>query len=292
MKSSTKKEGDNIQDKYDNLYLSLKNKNDYRKVLVLIEGPDDLYMYGLLLNPTRVVLEEHCSIQSGCATVMDMLKKINHKPFFIKKRKISYLAILDADFNRVLDNLALDENLIYTDYHDHEMMALHSIQAIEDVCRSLNVIEPEAIRDAKDIFKELALLTVFRWYNEEFSLGANFKKLDFQHLTQEQLSDMSFLVGEINSHSGSSRATLSGLRQFATTHVVSVTNQYDVTNGHDYVSRLAALLKNKYGHQHSDKVVERHVQSQLTPNKFHTTPMCQRIHEWERNHDIEESIVL
>ena len=292
MKSSTQKEGDNIQDKYDNLYLSLKNKNDYRKVLILIEGPDDLFMYGLLLDPTRVVLEEHCSIQSGCTTVMNMLKEINNKPFFIKKKKIPCLAILDADFNRVLNRLVSEENLVYTDFHDHEMMAVHSIQAIEGVCRSLNVIEPEAIKDAKGIFGELALLTIFRWYNEEFSLGANFKKLDFQHLTQDRLNDMSFLVTEINSRSRNSCATLSGLRQFATTHEVNVDNQYDVTNGHDYVSRLAALLKNKYGHQYSDMVVERYVQMQLTPNKFHTTLMCQRIHEWEQSHNIEETIVL
>ena len=57
MKSSTKKESDNIQDKYDNLYLSLKNKNDYRKVLILIEGPDDLRIYSLLLDPEKVVLD-------------------------------------------------------------------------------------------------------------------------------------------------------------------------------------------------------------------------------------------
>ena len=86
MKSSTKKEGDNIQDKYDNLYLSLKNRSDYRKVLVLIEGPDDLYIYGFLLDPNKVILDENCSVQSGCATVLNMLRAINNRPFVIKKK--------------------------------------------------------------------------------------------------------------------------------------------------------------------------------------------------------------
>lgn len=292
MKSSTQKEGDNIQDKYDNLYLSLKNKNDYRKVLILIEGPDDLYLYGFLLDSNKVILDEHCSVQSGCATVLNMLRAINNRPFVIKKKLVKHLAILDADFGRVLNSMDTDENLIYTDYHDNEMMALRSSHAIENVYYSFDVCDRDALVDTDGLFDELTLLTKFRWHNEESSLCANFKRLDLQHFTREELLDIADLVKTINSRSKDSHATVEGLAQFAATHMVDKVNRYEVTNGHDFVSRLATLLKNKYRCQQSDKTVERHLQAQLTPNCFHTTPMCQRIHEWERSHDIEETIVL
>ena len=292
MKSSTKKEGDNIQDKYDNLYLSLKNRSDYRKVLVLIEGPDDLYIYGFLLDPNKVILDENCSVQSGCATVLNMLRAINNRPFVIKKKLVKHLAILDADFGRVLNNLDTDENLVYTDYHDNEMMALHSSHAIENVYYSFDVSDSDALTDADGLFDELALLTKFRWHNAESSLGANFKRLDLQHFTNEQLHNIADLVRTINSRSKDSHATAEGLTRFVSTHKIDKDNQYEVTNGHDYVSRLATLLKNKYRCQQSDKIVERHLQAQLTSNNFHTTPMCQRIHEWERSHDVKETIVL
>lgn len=290
MKSSTQKEGDNIQDKYDNLYLSLKNKNDYRKVLILIEGPDDLRIYSLLLDPEKVVLDEHCSIQSGCATVMNMLREINRRPFYVKKKKIRHLAILDADFYRILNRLASDENLIYTDCHDNEMMAMQSARAIEDLCFVLIGENLTAAEEAKKIFGDLSTLTKFKWYNAEFSLGANFDGMDIQNMSVTKLNDAAYLFNEIYGNSGNCQATLNGFLLFINSHNVDAENQFEVTNGHDFVSRFGALMK-KHGHQMKETKIEEKLQEQLTSIKFYATPMCQRIHEWEREHNVEETIV-
>ena len=290
MKSSLQNEGDKIQIKYDDMYLGLKAKGDYKKVLILVEGPDDYRIYKKLLDQDKVILEEHCSIQSGCARVMDMLREINHRPFHVKKKKIKHLAILDADFFRILKRLTTDENLIYTDCHDNEMMALQSVRAIEDLCYVLIGNNPAAVSKAKRIFEDLAILTKFKWYNAEFSLGANFDGMDLQNMKIDQLHDAAYLFKEIQGNSGNCRATLNGLMLYVNSHVVDAENQYEVTNGHDFVTRFGTLLK-KCGHQTDEKIIEEKLQEQLTSGKFHSTLMSQRIHEWEKSQNLVGTII-
>ena len=291
MKSSTKKEGDNIQDKYDNLYLSLKNKNDYQKVLVLVEGPDDIFIYGLLLDPAKVILEEHCSAQSGCANVMAMLKEINRRPFHVRRRRVNHLAILDADFNRVLNRLSNEENLVYTDCHDNEMMTLSVPNTMEGFCCTFGVPNAEIASVKNDIWRDLKTLTLLKWYNDEFQLGANFKDLDLQNMSSEDLTGVNELFRIINDRSGNCIATLQGFKDYLTTHSVDDNNRYEVTNGHDFVSRLQTTLRNRYHCQKKEKYIERYLQLQLSANKFVTTGMCARIHEWENKVGLTESIV-
>ena len=290
-RSSLQQQADTIIDKYNDIYQSLKNKNDYRKVLVLVEGPDDYFIYGLLLKPTRVVLEEHCSVQSGCAQVMDMLKELNRRPFIIKKKRVNHLAILDADFNRVLNRLSDEENLVYTDSHDNEMMTLSTSNTMENLCYTFGIPQEEIESVRSCIWSELLTLTQLKWYNEEFQFGANFKGLDLQNMSLKELAGVDELFSLIQGRSGNCTASLHGFKEYIKTHTVDTNNQYEVTNGHDFVSRMQTLLRNRYKCQKNEKYVERYLQLQLSFNKFTATDLCARIHEWENKAGITESIV-
>lgn len=290
-RSSLRQEADTIVDKYNDVYQSLRNENDYRKVLVLVEGPDDIFIYGLLLDPTKVMLEEHCSAQSGCANVIAMLKEINRRPFHVRRRRVNHLAIMDADFNRVLNRLSDEENLVYTDCHDNEMMTLSASNTMESFCCTFGVPNSEIDTVKNSIWGELETLTQLKWFNAEFQLGANFKDLDLQNMSSEDLTGVNELFRIINDRSGNCIATLKGFKDYLTTHSVDDNNRYEVTNGHDFVSRLQTTLRNRYHCQKKEKYIERYLQLQLSANKFVTTGMCARIHEWENKVGLTESIV-
>lgn len=280
-----REEADKVQDRYDDLFISLKNKNDYRKVLILVEGIDDLYIYGLVLDEAKTVFDNSCKENGGCTTLLQMLRKLNESPFVIKKQRVLHLAIKDADFERMNDALQDDDNLLYADCHDNEMMAIHAPHVKECLCRVLGIKEDTSEEICNQIFLELRVLSLFKWHNSKDKLGANFKKLDIMGFTEDFLSNSEKILNHVNDRSDNSRATIEGLNAFLAANE-DVDDFYELTNGHDFVLRLCAYMKKHYKKQISESEMEYYLQSQLIPAKFKGTALYSAICKWEDVNDI------
>ena len=280
-RTSLRKEADKVQDKYQDIFQSLKNKKDYNKVLVLVEGPDDLFIYKILLDENKVVLDSSCSEQEGCANVLAILRELNDHPIIIKHQQLFHIAILDADFNRVLRKLQTDNNLFYTDAHDNEMMVIKSEHARASLGYTLSLNDQETEEMFQNVLKDLELLTLFKWHNMESGLGANFKHMDMMNFTQENLNRDDFLFEIVNRKSKACVSSLDGLRDFVKSHYIDAHNVYDLTNGHDFVARLCYWMKQNKRRQISYDEMEETLQCQFTKKLFSQTDMCKNINRWE-----------
>lgn len=280
-RGSLKDEADKIQDKYRDIFQSLKNKRDYNKVLVLVEGPDDLFIYKVLFDEKSVVLDFSCSNQSGCANVLSMLRELNDHPMTIKQKQLYHIAILDADFNRILNRLQTDNNLFYTDAHDNEMMVIMNEYARLSLGYALSLGKEETEEMFQNVFKDLELLTLFKWHNMESDLGANFKHLDMMSISREDLNRDEVIFEIVNKKSKACTASLVGLRDFVKSHQINADNVYDVTNGHDLIARLCYWMKQNYRKQISYDDMEITLQGQFTNKLFYKTNMYRDLKRWE-----------
>lgn len=107
--------------KANQIRMEWRTSENYGKVLILVEGPEDSTFYFKFFN------RENSGIRNsgGCGTLKGVYSILRASD------EITCIAIKDSDFDRINGVPVVDENFFYADNHDYEMMCLSD----RDVCK-------------------------------------------------------------------------------------------------------------------------------------------------------------
>ena len=152
-----------------------ENEMNAEKVVVIVEGQDDVMVYGSFMREDRA-----CIYPDGnCQKHFRILSSLN--PYYGDR----LLAIKDADFDRVESKSYCYDNLFLTDTHDLEGMilagGLPELEGEDAVCCSM--IEME------EIYAELEGVSYLKWYNHTKCLGINFSDTQLDTNVESYLCD-------------------------------------------------------------------------------------------------------
>ncbi|MGR5122312.1 DUF4435 domain-containing protein [Vibrio harveyi] len=149
------------------------------KKICLVEGDSDLKLFGKVAKSSNLCYEPTNGRKELINVMTSICSEYSDKLF----------AICDSDFNRLNNSCLSSYNILMTDYHDSEMLILHS-NAINGFIDEH--VSPEFIEQSKEVLLKTCLDTAYqigilRWYNESESVNLNFKGLNYSEFVQAEM---------------------------------------------------------------------------------------------------------
>lgn len=149
------------------------------KKICLVEGDSDLKIFGKIAKSNDLCYEP----TNGRKELINVMSSIS------SEYSDRLFAICDSDFNRLNSICLSSYNILMTDYHDSEMLLLHS-NAMHGFIDEH--ISKEFIEQSKEVLLRTCLETAYqigilRWYNESESVNLNFKGLNYSEFIQAEM---------------------------------------------------------------------------------------------------------
>lgn len=256
----------------DKLILQWKTPQNKDKVLLLVEGFQDIEFYNKFFSQETVGLRS-CG---GCNSMKNIYEGIQRKQMIFKFN----LAICDSDFARINQKPPFGENVFYADTHDHEMMCICCENAFGSILALVNLSRIDVIFNT--IVSELKELSIFKWYNYTHRYNCIFRHLELLNTSQVELSDFSYLYDSIkaNSPKMSGECTLDALKRFAQEKENSI-DWKEMTNGHDFIKRFTGYCRRSSLGQFPEKKIRAVLHDSFSHQDFFQTQLCSDIQKWE-----------
>ena len=257
------------------IILSHKNVDTINRLLVLVEGDDDRDVYQAFFADNKVDIKD-CW---GCAAVSAVHETIK------AEYKWKYISILDSDFKRIEGLPRHDKNMFYTDWHDSEILMVHFESVTKSVMNS--VVRQVPKNDIKErLYYELHYVSLLKWFNIHRHLSYTFKDLDLAHESWgEQISDATVIQHMVPSQNSPKAFPIKLYNKFKKEHPDPDFEQ--ITNGHDFISRWSAILKNEYKKQYSDHAFRNLICSAFTTKYAAKTQLYADIKAWSMSNSFD-----
>ena len=257
------------------IILSHKNVDTINRLLVLVEGDDDRDVYQALFADNKVDIKDCC----GCAAVSAVHETIK------VETKWKYISILDSDFKRIEGLPRHDNNMFFTDWHDSEILMVH----FESVTKAVmyNVLGKVPEYDIKErLYYELHYVSLLKWFNMHRHFSYTFKDLDLAHESWgKQISEATVIQHMVPSQNSPKAFPIKQYNKFKKDHPDSDFEQ--ITNGHDFISRWSAILKNEFKEQYSDHDFRDLICSAFTTKDAVKTQLYAEIKEWSKINSLD-----
>lgn len=251
------------------IMMTHKTPNRLKKLLVLVEGTDDIPVYEVFFDKNAVDIQD-CH---GCVVVEDVHKIIKSETNW------KYLSIRDSDF-LVLGNKKKysDDNFFYTDCHDSEMMMFNNPRLIKSVMNKLIGNSIDGIKER--ICNELYWVSMLKWFNMLRNLNYKFEDLDLAHLSwNAQISTTEALRFFIPKKNSPKSFPLKSFNNFQSKNKNPNINH--LINGHDFITRWAAIIKREYNQQYSNRAFRKIICDSYTIKMAKSTVLYHNIMNWE-----------
>lgn len=260
----------------DTLRLEWMSPNYYGRDVVLVEGDDDKDFYSNLFLDSCYVKKT-----SGCAKLIEY-----HQQMDAAWTYSCHIAIKDADFDRANGTMISLTGFFYTDCHDHEMMAASSDDFITDLLSACN--SPHSVANVRSqIFADLHVLSMFRWYNHTMHTHLNCKKgVELVGAKTADLHNPSWLYAQYMNrkvNKDPNKGITTSLTDFATFCSTHTTNDFDLTNGHNFIARFCGIIEGDQG-SYPFPLINSIVQTYYQPKYFRSTQLYADIAGWEASH--------
>lgn len=262
------------------------------KSFVIVEGRTDCALFKKFVKKGLVKLE----IAFGHENVIQVIDELKKNSFE------GAIGIIDSDF-RILDNDFLDnENIVYTDYHDLEIMLINS-NSFDSVLE--NYVQSEKLDNKygnidgfrQHIFNITKHLGYLRWYNRKYNTGLVFKpekpegkQIDFAQFisidTLEFLGYDSLINCVYNYCQGKTRPNISKeMIKIQLAQFIHDCEVYHLCNGHDLVHVISLSLRKNISNLNSKSIPADQIAKELIlayeSRYFKNTSLYRRIKLWE-----------
>lgn len=273
-----------LQDFVDEVYVAdsvLLEKDDAKgKTLLLVEGPDDEYIFKKLscFASCKVARED------GDNNIIEAIKKHN------KHNKKSILAIKDSHFDHIMAR-TLPPNVLTTDGHDVEVMIL-STEALEDFVDSrvigMDEDKVEGLKSALRVrlFELGALFGYLRFKSQQYALA---DKINVHTIMQLLDSSCEFTLNDVvNVLRDCSQDLDETIFSQEELEELSKHFLHDLCRGHDMVDILSKIFTPLCIFHLGEKVNPgRPLAEQLlaifSRQHFNTTNLCRKIEAWQND---------
>jgi hypothetical protein len=205
--------------------------------IVLLEGDSDVRLFEHLLDVD-------ISNLVNCFGKENVFLTIEH----VEQAKITgVLAIVDADFSRILNTPATSPNVVLTDFHDFEVVLLNS-RALERLLTE-DGSRVKISKLKKPVFETLVEACIplgcLRLYSHQTGSNLKFKGLNYRHFGRKLQIDIDEAIKEVFDHSNLHKG-----HEEAKAFVQNVPSTIDgkqLVCGHDVIAALGVALQSLIG---------------------------------------------
>jgi len=257
-------------------------RSDHEGVFLIVEGHSDKLIYERLVNKQEVRITI-ASNKNNAIKALSILEKENFR---------RVVAVIDADFSRIEQQIPDSNNLFLTDEHDLEMMLIKSAAfdkllkergSEEKIAAFSKDIRETLLKLGQEIGK-LRLLSLRNELNLKFE-GLNFSKF----IDKKNLSiDIDKLIISIKNHSQKLSLDEQQIKQDLS--VISDENHdpWQLCCGHDFISILASALWKVLGTWNANDLkkedLERELRLAYELSYFYQTQIYTLMVNWQSNH--------
>jgi 5S rRNA maturation endonuclease (ribonuclease M5) len=258
-------------------------RGDHEGVFLIVEGHSDKLIYERLVNKQEV----RVTIASGKNNAIKALSILEKEDNF---RRV--VAVIDADFSRIEQQIPDSNNLFLTDEHDLEMMLIKSA-AFDKLLKERG--SEEKIKAFTEDIRETLLklgqeIGKLRWLSLRNKLDLKFEGLNFsKFIDKEKLSiNIDELIISIKNHSQKLSLYEQQIKQDLS--VISDENHdpWQLCCGHDFISILAIALWKVLGTRNANDVkkedLERELRLAYELSYFYQTQIYTLMVNWQSNH--------
>jgi uncharacterized protein len=254
-------------------------RQSYSGSFLLLEGTLDMKFYRRFINEDACRLSSH----EGKENVIAVLTILEQRDFQ------GVLAIVDADFDRLVLPTYQSPNLLLTDTHDLETMLIQapafekvlfefgSEKKIEEFCRDIR----QTLLDAGISIGYLLFISRSRLLNLKFE-GVSFSKFIDEH---SLLIDENALIQEVWNKSKASGLNIQDLQKDLTQQKNAGFDPWQVCCGHDLIQIFTIGLQKALGTKNSTEVkqdiLERSLRLAYEKVDFLATQLYSDIRAWE-----------
>ncbi|MCA2941634.1 MAG: DUF4435 domain-containing protein [Microcystis sp. M113S1] len=258
-------------------------RSDHEGVFLIVEGHSDKLIYERLVNKQEV----RVTIASGKNNAIKALSILEKEDNF---RRV--VAVIDADFSRIEQQIPDSNNLFLTDEHDLEMMLIKSA-AFDKLLKERR--SEEKIKAFTEDIRETLLklgqeIGKLRWLSLRNKLDLKFEGLNFKNfIDKEKLSiNIDELIRSIKNNSQKLSLDEQQIKQDLS--VISDENHdpWQLCCGHDFIDILAIALCKVLGTWNANdvktEVLERELRLAYELSYFYQTQIYQLMVNWQSNH--------
>jgi 5S rRNA maturation endonuclease (ribonuclease M5) len=258
-------------------------RGDHEGVFLIVEGHSDKLIYERLVNKQEV----RVTIASGKNNAIKALSILEKEDNF---RRV--VAVIDADFSRIEQQIPDSNNLFLTDEHDLEMMLIKSA-AFDKLLKERG--SEEKIKAFTEDIRETLLklgqeIGKLRWLSLRNKLDLKFEGLNFKNfIDKENLSiNIDKLIISIKNNSQKPSLDEQQIKQDLS--VISDENHdpWQLCCGHDFIDILAIALCKVLGTWNANdvktEVLERELRLAYELSYFYQTQIYQLMINWQSNH--------
>lgn len=247
----------------------LRHPSNKGKVLVIVEGADDKNLFDGLFNASYSTVHP----VGSCAYIKPIATALN----VVYRKRLVF--IRDSDFMRAEGLSSAIENVFWTDYHDAEIMQLEG----EGAYHLCDTYCPGSF--PKDVFDQTILplepISRLKWYNVTANLGyplSDFKVVNYSNRCLPLIVDFGKYFADVTASHSRVSITMPDHVQFNVNHATADLRQ--ISNGHDTVSLLLAMVHGEYKKNLSKKSFTKKMRQLYTPNIFRTTQLYASLSSW------------
>lgn len=200
------------------------------------------------------------------------------------------VAIVDADFDRVLGRLEEHENIIYSENHDLDMDWLKTNAFGRYLRQAGDQDKIDAIGSVDGVFQRiidsLCGLSSLRLINVKRSIRFKLQNLKLENFYAPFQINTRLLAEDVFFGRDASDARIGELARLINKHAADDFDPLQMTNGHDFCSALGLCLRDAIGSRRVAQTwgseVEMHLRLALNDNDFRATSVFRDILRWER----------
>lgn len=264
-------------------------RSAFKGTFVLVEGSSDKVFY------QRFTDKSDCKLVTTSGKPSSKLRVINILEILEKSNFKGILGIIDADFDRIGNQLLNNSNLLYTDTHDLETMLIQSF-ALDKVIAEFGSEEKLAkFQQKKDIRQILlnagVIIGYLRWVSQVEKLNFKFSTIEFSKFIDHKTLSINQikLFQELKNKSQSLSLQNKYLQQLLTNKQNHQHDPWQICCGHDLVKILAIALHKLIGTNNKQEVLpdilERSLRLAYEEAYFSKTKLYQNICTWEDDND-------
>jgi hypothetical protein len=258
-------------------------RGDHEGVFLIVEGDSDKLIYERLVNKQEV----RVTIASGKNNAIKALSILEKEDNF---RRV--VAVIDADFSRIEQQIPDSNNLFLTDEHDLEMMLIKSA-AFDKLLKERG--SEEKIKAFTEDIRETLLklgqeIGKLRWLSLRNKLDLKFEGLNFKNFIDQKNLSINIDKLIISIKNNSQKLSLDEQQIKQDLSVISDENHdpWQLCCGHDFIGILAIALCKVLGTWNANdvktEVLERELRLAYELSYFYQTQIYQLMVNWQSNH--------